>query len=83
MQVPVDYNNPNTEEDPNVTDPAERERLYWQRDHVRLYGLDYGKKLENAGFVVKEIPYAKELGEEAIKRYALPADEIIYFCTKN
>ncbi len=82
MQVPIDYNNPNTEEDPNITDPAERERLYWQRDHVRLYGLDYAEKLRSVGFEVDEIPYAKKLGEEAIKRYALPAEEIIYFCRK-
>lgn len=83
MQVPIDYSNPHTLEDPNVTDPAEREKLYWQRDHVRLYGLDYSEKLKNAGFEVKEIKYAKELGEDAIRLYALPPEEIIHFCTKR
>ncbi len=82
MQVPIDYSNPKTEEDPNITDPAERERLYWQRDHVRLFGLDYSGKLRAAGFEVKEIKYARDLGEKAIQRYALPSEEVIYFCTK-
>jgi Methyltransferase domain len=82
MQVPIDYSSQQTLEDPSITDPAERERLYWQRDHVRLYGRDYSEKLRVAGFEVKEILYAKELGAEATKRYALPGEEIIYFCVK-
>ena len=45
FQVPIDNNNPNTEEDNSVTDPKERERLYGQDDHVRQYGLDYGRRL--------------------------------------
>ena len=33
FQVPIDRNNPNTEEDLSINDPKERERLYWQDDH--------------------------------------------------
>lgn len=82
FQVPVDYNNPKTEEDKNVTDPAERERLYWQRDHVRLFGMDYGDRLRAAGFEVTEDRYAAEIGAELQQRYALMSDEILYFCRK-
>ena len=82
FQVPLDTNNPNTEEDKNVTDPKERERLYWQDDHLRLFGLDYGKKLAAAGFKVTESDFINELSPELVERYALPKDEIVYFCRK-
>ena len=61
FQVPIDSNNPLTSEDKNITDPKERERLYWQSDHLRLFGLDYGKKLEEAGFKVTESDFINEL----------------------
>lgn len=83
FQVPIDYSNPKTEEDPNVTDPAERERLYWQRDHVRLYGRDYADRLREAGFEVDEIPYVDQIGEELATRYALMKGEHLYFCRKR
>lgn len=83
FQVPIDRENPKTEEDKKITDPKERERLYWQDDHLRLFGLDYGKKLKDAGFVVKEDNFVKELKPELVERYALPKEEIVYFCEKK
>ncbi|WP_306643642.1 class I SAM-dependent methyltransferase [Sanyastnella coralliicola] len=83
FQVPIDYASAETQEDPNVTDPAERERLYWQRDHVRLYGRDYAERLREAGFEVKEDDYVGELGKELQERYALMPEEIIYYCQKK
>ena len=83
FQVPIDRNNANTEEDKNITDPKERERLYWQSDHVRLYGLDYGKRLSNAGFKVTESNFINEINPKLVKRYALPEGEKIYFCQKK
>lgn len=41
-----------TQEDKSVTDPAERERLYFQNDHVRRYGIDIVDRLSAAGFAV-------------------------------
>tara|TARA_B110000444_G_C18576053_1_gene471738 strand:- start:28 stop:702 length:675 start_codon:yes stop_codon:yes gene_type:complete len=82
FQVPIDNNNPKTEEDKNITDPKERERLYWQNDHLRLYGLDYGKKLTNAGFKVTESDFINEIDPILVKRYSLPINEKIYFCQK-
>ncbi len=82
FQVPIDTNNPITEEDKSVTDPKERERLYWQDDHLRLFGLDYGKKLEAAGFKVTESNFINELDPKLVERYALPKGEIVYFCEK-
>ncbi len=72
-----------TFEDPNITDPDERERVYGQSDHVRLYGKDYPDRLRRAGFKVKEDDYVKTLPGDMIKRYALPGGEIIYLCVKE
>ena len=36
FQVPIDKNSDITIEDKNIVDPKERERLYWQKDHLRL-----------------------------------------------
>lgn len=72
-----------TVEDPLVTDPKEREKLFGQDDHVRKYGLDYPERLRKAGFIVKEDDYAGKLDPKTIKKYALPENEIIYFCRKE
>ena len=83
IQSPQDYNRAETLEDPTITDPKERERIYWQDDHVRLFGLDYGKRLEKAGFNVTEDKFVMENGPQFVKRYALPEKEVIYFlCEK-
>jgi len=49
---------------------------------VRNYGTDYGRRLEKAGFIVTEDKYVMELPEAIVKRFALPKDEIVYFCRK-
>lgn len=72
-----------TFEDPSITDPIERELAYGQSDHQRKYGKDYGSRLRKAGFDVTEDDFVKTLPREKAERYALPLDEIIYFCRKN
>ncbi len=71
-----------TFEDHSITDPKERERVFGQNDHVRNYGTDYGKRLEKAGFTVTEDQFVMNMPADKVKRYALPANEIIYFCQK-
>ncbi len=80
LQVPVLREK--TYEDPAVVAPEERERLFGQRDHVRIYGLDYRDRLESAGFNVKVDGYVRKLGSAKIRRYGLSKGEDIYFCTK-
>ena len=60
----------------------ERERLYWQSDHLRLFGRDYGDRLSKAGFKVTESDYINELDPKLVERYALPKNEKVYFCEK-
>jgi len=83
FQVPIDINNPHTEENKNITDPKQREKLYWQSDHLRLFGLDYGKKLTAAGFKVTESDFINTISNDLVERFALPKGEIIYFCEKK
>lgn len=71
-----------TYEDFSITDPREREKVFGQDDHVRLYGRDYADRLRQAGFNVTEDDFVKQLPEGDVKKYALPADEIIFFCEK-
>ena len=82
LQSPVDHNRDKTFEDLTIVSPDERERVFGQNDHVRIYGIDYKGRLEKAGFLVKVDNYVEELGESAIKKFGLTRDEKIYFCTK-
>lgn len=73
-----------TREDPSIVDPAERERLYGQSDHVRLYGHDgeYERRLAAAGFEVRADRFVAEMEPALERRYRMTHDEIIHFCTK-
>ncbi|TAE76013.1 MAG: methyltransferase domain-containing protein [Bacteroidetes bacterium] len=83
IQVPFfDLNLQTTLEDKSITTPKERFEKYGQEDHVRMYGQDYGRRLEKAGFEVIEDTFVKALSTEKIKKFGLPAEEIIYFCKK-
>ena len=82
LQSPVDFNRKKTFEDPSIVNPEDRERVFVNRGHVRIYGLDYKDRLEKAGFIVRVDPYIKELPDSLVKKYSLSNNEIIYFCNK-
>jgi SAM-dependent methyltransferase len=81
LLVPI---NPDVDtfEDPSVTDPKERQRLYGQYDHVRQFGRDYADVLRKAGFEVVEDRLYYEVSEEQRQRMRLArrGEEIIYKC---
>lgn len=80
LQVPI--HRQTTFEDPRVQSPAERLRLFGQADHVRVYGLDYYKRLERAGFAVTRDDFVRTLPPAQVQRYALMPDETITLCRK-
>jgi ubiquinone/menaquinone biosynthesis C-methylase UbiE len=82
MQSPQDMNLPETIFDDTITDPRERERVFLQSDHLRLFGQNYGHELSKNGFKVTEDKFVTEMPIEQTKRYALPMKEIVYFCEK-
>lgn len=83
LQVPLDASRTNTFEDNSITDKKERIRIFGQYDHVRLYGMDYFKKLETIGFSTQAIRYAEKLTPEEIDRFGVVSHEIIPVCYKN
>jgi SAM-dependent methyltransferase len=70
LMVPLSRR-PETYEDPSVRDPNQRAKLFGQFDHVRLYGLDYGERLEASGFRVERIDYAGRFDAEETRRFGL------------
>jgi SAM-dependent methyltransferase len=82
MQVPLDITRATTYEDPSITSEEDREKHYWQRDHVRLFGLDYPDKLQKAGFMVTPVDLSAELPAELVEKYRLSKGEVIYWCRK-
>jgi SAM-dependent methyltransferase len=82
MQVPLNPAWEKTLEDPTITDPEERHRLFGQYDHVRMYGQDYPERLLQAGFSVTAIDYSQKIPKELFAKYALPVGEILYVAVK-
>ncbi|HXA00492.1 MAG TPA: methyltransferase domain-containing protein [Cytophagaceae bacterium] len=82
IQSPMDLSLEKTYEDLSIISPAAREKAYGQNDHVRTFGRDYKERLEKGGFKVKEDKYVMEIPAEKVMKYALPADEVIYLCSK-
>ncbi|MFD1553207.1 SAM-dependent methyltransferase [Putridiphycobacter roseus] len=82
MQVPIDTSRTTTYEDWSITTPEEREKHFWQYDHVRLYGLNYPDRLREAGFNVEVVDFSKELPTEVFERYRIPKSEVLYIVSK-
>lgn len=83
MQVPQDMSREETYEDPTITSPEEREKHFWQKDHVRLFGKDYPDWLRKAGFHVEEFKMQDHYSAELIERYRLSKSEILYIVSKK
>jgi len=49
---------------------------------VRIYGLDYKNRLENAGFSVQVINYIDQFSDDEIFRNGFMKGEEIFLCTK-
>lgn len=83
LQIPQDLKRETTFEDNGITDPKERQRIFGQYDHVRVYGRDYFEKLRSIGFSVTEEDYTKKLPPGEVERYCLAKGEIIPVCHKD
>ena len=80
LQVPLALAMDRTIEDYSIVDHREREKLYGQFDHVRLYGKDYKDRLESAGFMV-EMVSLEQLGASCIK-FGLNSKEELHIAKK-
>jgi len=76
FSVPIDLDRHETWEPP-ADMPKKEVEIICGRDHVRLYGLDFARKLEDVGFKVVPILYHGHI-REAYRLFKEP----IYFCMK-
>lgn len=83
MQVPLDYTRDTTYEDASITSPEEREKHFWQKDHVRLFGNDYPEWLKKAGFEVETFDVNQKYSSEMVDRYRLIKEEMIFVVSKK
>ncbi len=82
LNVPVSVDE--TFENPLVTEPPERLRLFGQEDHVRRYGPDFQDRLQEAGFEVNSVSQRDFLTSEQIARWGLANGGAgnIFYCAK-
>ena len=81
LQVPYSNTLLHTIEDVTISDPEKQERLYGQKDHVRIYALhDYLQRLLLAGFSVRRLT-----GDAlaAYRKYAIQENEDVFLCYKS
>jgi len=80
--VPLDLTRSETYEDPAVVTPEQRERAYWQHDHVRLYTPDISDRLQEAGLQVEAVRVAQTLPAGAARHYGILSEEVVFRCTR-
>lgn len=83
FQVPLDTTRQVTYEDASITSPEEREKHFWQKDHVRLFGLDYPDRLKAAGFEVDVAFASNPIPKELKERYRIKLEEELYVVRKK
>ncbi len=72
-----------TDEDPEVTDPTEREKRFGQQDHVRFYGWDFEKRLKEAGFGVTVVRANDIVDPNQFEYMGISDKEVLFYCEKN
>jgi SAM-dependent methyltransferase len=82
LLVPINLNQENTDEDPNLSDDQEKIRRFGQANHVRQYSKSgFVARLNKVGFSVQEVGI-KQLGKQNLKKNALTKSSCLYVCSK-
>jgi len=84
LQVPMSISLDTTYEDFSITDPSEREQVFGQLDHVRIYAMDFVDRLKESGFQVN--PFEWWTDQEfagSNNKYGLLQDEIVFLVSKS
>lgn len=82
LQVPISYSIEKTFEDSSITNPDDRELVFGQKDHVRIYGNDYKLRLEAEGFSVTAHNFVENLEPKDVVKFGLLEEEKIFVCSK-
>ena len=83
LMVPIILTIDEIDEDPSITDIAERWRRFGQHDHVRLYSKKgFIERAEETGFLIHQL--GKEFfGEEVFARNGITNQSVLYVVEKN
>ena len=82
IQFPISLVLEVTLEDSSLIEKEDRVKYFGQKDHVRIYGRDFKKKLIKSGFQVTVYDFISELSSKYVQKYALLKDEKINLCSK-
>lgn len=78
LQVPIALDLDETLEDSAIQSPKSRHDAFGQWDHVRLYGLDYFKRLSETGFTVRrDHPVKDNWKLDASKNCLAPNEDVV------
>ncbi|MBK9290633.1 MAG: methyltransferase domain-containing protein [Bacteroidetes bacterium] len=84
LQVPWSPLLETTIEEESEMSETDRARHFGQADHVRLYGKDYPKRLEMAGFLVERIDIQHiNMDQNYLESIAINKNEIIFLANKQ
>lgn len=80
LQVPI--NAPTTFEDPSITSPEERKKIFGQSDHVRRCGPDYINRMKSVGYITDCLRATDILEPEACEKMGVQKNRLIFHCIK-
>lgn len=85
LQVPMSLSLDKTFEDASVTTPSEKEAVFGQSDHVRIYAIDYLDRLKESGFQVVQFKWWQDqqfAESNKNNKYGLLPNESVFHVTK-
>ena len=83
IMVPIVLTVDQMDEDPTVTNVAERWRRFGQDDHVRLYNKSgFIERVEEAGFTLHQLG-RDYFGESTFKQYGIASTSVLYIAEKT
>ena len=83
LQVPISMLLTQTYEDDSVVTDEQRVARYGQKDHVRVYAMDYIDRLKDGGFVVNVMAVSELIKIDRDLKLHLDEREILFVCTKK
>lgn len=72
-----------TFEDVAIVSEEDRDKYYGQKDHVRLYGIDYKERFECYGLEIETFSPRDYLLPDSIEQYGLISGDILLKCSKH
>jgi len=83
LQVPYSTILKETFEPAWISSDQERLNKFGHSDHVRLYGMDYANRLEEAGFTIEPLYLSDLIGEDKVKRLGINPKEALFYAEKK